>query len=79
MALYIVIDWFVDGYSIYPFLSLDHSLASIFLLGLFFLRAVVQTLVWVSTIKMNQYSIGEALVQKSILNGELDRDNLILK
>ena len=27
-----VIDWFVDGYSVYPFLSLDHSLASIFLL-----------------------------------------------
>ena len=40
-----VIDWFVDGYAVYPFLSLDHSLASIFFTRLvLFARAVVQTL-----------------------------------
>ena len=33
------IDWFVDGYAIYPFLSLDHSFAVLFLFGLFLLHA----------------------------------------
>ena len=74
-----VIDWFVDGYAVYPFLSLDHSLASVFLLGLFFLHALLFKLsVWVSTIKMKAVESRAPLAPKSGASyGELDSDNLI--
>ena len=49
-----VIDWFIDGYAIYPFLSLNHALSSIFLLGLFFIHALVFKLyVFISKCKSN--------------------------
>jgi hypothetical protein len=55
-----VIDWFIDGYAIYPFLSLNHALSSIFLLGLFFIHAILFKLyVCISKCKSNGGTYGE--------------------
>lgn len=52
-----VIDWFVDGYAIYPFLSLDRSFAVLFLFGLFLVHAgLFKASVLISKCKSQQSS-----------------------
>ena len=68
-----VIDWFIDGYAIYPFLALDHALSSIFLLGLFFIHALLFKLyVCISKCKGKQ---GGGVSSSSSSNGGIRSSN----